>query len=126
MQRCRRIYKYILFEPHGIHSTCYFVGTAKIVGRVHMAQMKLGQSFFPISLTVLENDDVDFLFGLDMLKRHRCAIDLRDNVLRVEGSRGIEEAPFLSEGMNFFKHKCLHTYYTLLHFPLPYYAVVFS
>eukprot|EP00602_Paraphysomonas_sp_CaronLab_P005400 CAMPEP_0185019804 /NCGR_PEP_ID=MMETSP1103-20130426/2379_1 /TAXON_ID=36769 /ORGANISM="Paraphysomonas bandaiensis, Strain Caron Lab Isolate" /LENGTH=327 /DNA_ID=CAMNT_0027550291 /DNA_START=286 /DNA_END=1269 /DNA_ORIENTATION=- len=74
------------------------VGTAKIVGRVHMAQMKLGQSFFPISLTVLENDDVDFLFGLDMLKRHRCAIDLRDNVLRVEGSRGIEEAPFLSEG----------------------------
>jgi DNA damage-inducible protein 1 len=73
------------------------VGTAKIIGRVHIAQMKLGRSFFPISLTVLENDDVDMLFGLDMLKRHRCVIDLSANVLRIETCSGVEEAPFLSE-----------------------------
>jgi DNA damage-inducible protein 1 len=44
---------------------------------------------------VLENDDVDFLFGLDMLKRHQCCIDLRRNLL-VLGSAG-KEVPFLAE-----------------------------
>jgi len=73
------------------------VGTAKILGRVHMTQMKMGNSYFPISVTILETNDIDFLFGLDMLKRHRCVIDLAKNVLRVEGSTGIEETPFLSE-----------------------------
>lgn len=47
-------------------------------------QMKFGNSFFPVSLTVLDQNDVDFLFGLDMLKRHRCEISLRDNELRIE------------------------------------------
>lgn len=73
------------------------VGTSKILGRVHMAQMRLGKSFFPISITILENNDVDFLLGLDMLKRHRCCIDLMKNVLRVEGGSGVEEISFLGE-----------------------------
>lgn len=73
------------------------VGTARILGRVLIAQMKLGNSFFPVSITVLENNDVDFLLGLDMLKRHQMVIDLQHNVLRVEGSSGIEEIPFLAE-----------------------------
>jgi len=73
------------------------VGTAKIIGRVHIAQMKFGNSVFPISITILENDDVDFLFGLDTLRRYRCSIDLNKNVLRIEGVNGHEEVPFLSE-----------------------------
>lgn len=74
------------------------VGTAKILGRIHIAQMKFGASYFPISITVLENNDVDFLFGLDMLRRYRCNIDLAKNVLAIEGANGREEIPFLSEG----------------------------
>lgn len=70
------------------------VGTAKIAGRIHIAQMKIGQQFIPISITVLESNDVDFLLGLDNLKRHRCCIDLARNVLKV-GDDG--EVPFLSE-----------------------------
>jgi DNA damage-inducible protein 1 len=50
------------------------VGTAKILGRVHLTQMKFGNSFFNIGVTVLDQNDVDFLFGLDMLRRHRCNI----------------------------------------------------
>lgn len=73
------------------------VGSCKIVGKVHVAQMKLGNSFFSVSLTVLENNDVDFLFGLDMLKRHRCSIDLEKDVLRIMGGSGAEEVPFLAE-----------------------------
>lgn len=74
------------------------VGTAKIVGRVHIAQMKFGNSYFPVSITVLENNDVDFLFGLDTLRRYRCCIDLDKNVLRIHGVDGVEEIPFLGEG----------------------------
>jgi DNA damage-inducible protein 1 len=73
------------------------VGTAKILGRVHIAQMKVGSSYFPISITILEHSDVDFLFGLDMLKRYRCEISLKNNELRIESSSGIECVQFLSE-----------------------------
>jgi hypothetical protein len=55
----------------------------------------VGRSFFPCTFTVLEKNDVDFLFGLDMLKRHQCVIDLKKAVLQI-GSAG-EEVPFLSE-----------------------------
>lgn len=40
---------------------------------------------------------MDFLFGLDNLRRYRCCIDLARNCLRLEGSNGPEDVPFLSE-----------------------------
>ena len=73
------------------------VGTGRILGRIHMAQMKFGNSFYPFSITILEKSDVGFLFGLDMQKRHRCCIDLSQNHLRMETVNGIEVVPFLNE-----------------------------
>jgi DNA damage-inducible protein 1 len=74
------------------------IGTAKILGRVHLTQMKFGSSFFPISLTVIDSNGVDFLFGLDMLRRYKCIIDLNRNVLRIESGESVfEELPFLGE-----------------------------
>lgn len=64
-----------------------------------MVQMKLGNSYFPVSITILENSSLDMLFGLDTLRRYRCSIDLANNCLRMsDGSSGIEEVPFLGEG----------------------------
>lgn len=69
------------------------VGTSAIVGRIHQVSMKIGKSFFPTSLTVIENSDIDVLLGLDMLKRHQCIIDLKNNVLHI----GDEVVEFLHE-----------------------------
>lgn len=72
------------------------VGTQRIVGRVHQAPLKVAGSYFPCTFTILENDDMEFLFGLDMLRRHECSIDLKRNVLQFGTSQ--IEVPFLSEG----------------------------
>lgn len=52
------------------------IGTSKILGRVHAANMEIMGKVFVCSFTVLEDNKVEFLFGLDNLKRHQCCIDL--------------------------------------------------
>ena len=74
------------------------VGSARILGRIHMADMKLlgcGETI-QVSLTVLEDNKVDLLFGLDNLKRHQCCIDLVESKLHF--NRGEISVAFLSDG----------------------------
>eukprot|EP00873_Tetraselmis_striata_P037906 jgi/Tetstr1/458170/TSEL_044661.t1 len=77
------------------HGIAKGVGTSKIVGRVHQAPIKVGNSHLTASITILEQDDMEFLFGLDMLKRHQCCIDLNKNELRFGSCN--ESLRFLSE-----------------------------
>jgi len=72
------------------------VGSAKILGRVHQAPLKIGGVHLTAAITVLEQGDMEFLFGLDMLKRHQCCIDLMSNELKIGTTGGA--VPFLSEG----------------------------
>lgn len=73
------------------------VGTAAIIGKVHMAPLKIGDEFYNCSFTILDQQGVDFLFGLDMLKRHQCCIDLSKNVLRLHEGERFHEVSFLPE-----------------------------
>ncbi|CEP60961.1 Ddi1p LALA0_S02e03620g [Lachancea lanzarotensis] len=72
-------------EAHG-------VGVQKILGKIHVAQVKIETQYIPCSFTVLDTH-VDMLLGLDMLKRHQSCIDLQNDVLKIAGV----ETKFLSE-----------------------------
>lgn len=71
------------------------VGQTAILGRIHVAPIKIGNIFYPCSFMVLDSPNMEFLFGLDMLRKHQCIIDLKENVLRVGG--GEVSVPFLQE-----------------------------
>ncbi|KAK9114050.1 hypothetical protein Syun_020847 [Stephania yunnanensis] len=69
------------------------VGQSEILGRIHVGAIKIGKSFYHCSFIVLDSPNMEFLFGLDMLRKHQCVIDLQENVLGVGG--GEDTVPFL-------------------------------
>lgn len=65
------------------------VGSAKILGKVHYTEVKIGQHYTACSITVLDSDDMDFLLGLDMLKKHQAGIVHEGLCVRVYGQRSL-------------------------------------
>lgn len=80
------------------------VGTGRTLGRVHVVDIKIENNFFPVSLTVMDDKNggmgdknMEFLLGLDMLKRHRATIDLAGGQLIFQMPNGTASTPFLHE-----------------------------
>ena len=71
------------------------VGVQRIIGRIHMVQIQIENDFLTSSFSVLEQQPMDMLLGLDMLKRHQCSIDLKNSTLLI-GTTGTT-TPFLTE-----------------------------
>lgn len=67
------------------------VGSGTILGRVHSAPLQIGSSFFPCSVSIIEGNQLQFILGLDMLKRFKANVNLRSNELEI----GEEKTPFL-------------------------------
>ena len=78
------------------------VGTSTILGRIHSAKLKVdNRHTIECSLQVIENLGMDFLLGIDMLRKHRvggthkCHIDLSSNILRFPHER--VDVPFIKD-----------------------------
>lgn len=71
------------------------VGSCKILGRIHAAELEIEGKYITCSFTVIENNSTEFLFGLDNLRRFQCNIDLKKNMLIFEN--GLSTS-FLSDG----------------------------
>ncbi|EKF37665.1 DNA-damage inducible protein DDI1-like protein, putative [Trypanosoma cruzi marinkellei] len=69
------------------------VGVRRTLGVVHMAMINLGGLHIPLSLSIIEDDKMEFIIGLDQLKLHRMIIDLNENCLRIADTR----IPFLPD-----------------------------
>ncbi|CAK5089521.1 unnamed protein product [Meloidogyne enterolobii] len=69
-------------------------GNQKMLGRIHSCQVQVNDHFFSCPFEVMADRDIDILFGLNTLLRHKCSIDLIKMVLRFGDGT---EAPFLSE-----------------------------
>ena len=72
------------------------VGSSRIVGVIHAAQIKIMNKMIATKINIIENEEVGLVFGLDSLRAHRCNIDLKQNGL-VFPDIGIT-AKFLSDG----------------------------
>ena len=72
------------------------VGSSRIVGVIHAAQIKIMNKMIATKINVIENNEVGLVFGLDSLRAHRCNVDLKTNGL-VFPDIGIT-AKFLSDG----------------------------
>ena len=97
------------------HGMAVGVGTGKILGRIHIVQLQIGDYHFPCSVTIMDDatlprtgnsnnkqqeakpKDMDLLLGLDMLKRFNCNIDLLEGCLKFRLGGSTLETPFLHE-----------------------------
>ena len=68
MQLKDNLFLYSYFRWNGIAKG---VGTQRIIGRIHMVQMQIENDHLTSSFSVLEQQPMDMLLGLDMLKRHQ-------------------------------------------------------
>jgi hypothetical protein len=73
------------------------VGSGDIIGRIDNMMMRVGPLSFKSRISVLRDSHVDFLIGLDFLKRFEGEVSLKDNVLRLRAKDKFIRIPFFSE-----------------------------
>lgn len=70
------------------------VGKQRIIGKIHIVTVRLQDVHMPFSFSVLDEQPMDVIIGLDQLKRHQMIIDLKQNCLSLQGI----DIPFLPDG----------------------------
>ncbi|CDR93886.1 hypothetical protein, conserved [Babesia bigemina] len=75
------------------HGVAVGVSQSRIVGKIHLANLKIGETHIPFSCVLIESLHMDFILGLDLLRRHQCTINLASNSMQICGVT----VPFLPE-----------------------------
>ena len=57
------------------------VGSSKILGVIHAAQIKIMNKVIMLKINIIENNEIGFVLGLDNLKKYNCNVDLKKNGL---------------------------------------------
>jgi len=78
------------------------VGSGEILGRIDQMMMRMGPLTFKSRIFVLRDSPVDFLIGLDFLKRFEGEVSLKDNVLRLNVKGKFLRIPFFSESVSMY------------------------
>jgi DNA damage-inducible protein 1 len=77
------------------------VGSSSIIGRVNHLPIRIGPISFSKPISILESSRVEFLIGLDILKRFNCEINIGDNVIKFYHNQNVIRIPMLSSvGIN--------------------------
>lgn len=71
------------------------VGSSEIIGRVDGLGMRVGPVSFEGKVSVLREAQVDFLIGLDLLKRFKTEVNLKEHVLKLQVRDRIYRVPLL-------------------------------
>lgn len=73
------------------------VGSGRIIGRLDEMTMRIGPLSFKSRISVLQDSPVDFLIGLDFLRRFKADISIKDNTLRLQVNGNSLRIPLLTE-----------------------------
>ena len=76
------------------------VGSSDILGRINGLSMKIGPISFDGKVSILRDSRVDFLIGLDFLKRFNCEVSFKDRALRLQVRHKYYKIPLISEFYN--------------------------
>ena len=73
------------------------VGSSDIIGRIDGLEMRVGPVSFEGRVSVLREARVDFLIGLDLLKRFNTEVNLKDHVLKLQVRERWYKVPLLNK-----------------------------
>ena len=61
------------------------VGTQNIIGKIHLAEISIDQYgiVIPCSFSILDTDNIDVIFGLDMLLSHGIILDMKEKNMKI-------------------------------------------
>ncbi|RWS04407.1 hypothetical protein B4U79_15330, partial [Dinothrombium tinctorium] len=72
-----------------IRGTVIGLQKKQILGRIHLAQIKIENNFFATSFVVFELSGIKegLILGLDFLRTHQCVIDFKRGILEIGTTR---------------------------------------
>ena len=61
------------------------VGTQNIIGKILLAEISIDQYgiVIPCSFSILDTDNIDVIFGLDMLLSHGIILDMKEKNMKI-------------------------------------------